>query len=190
MRLLVRLLSCLFGLVLAAAGGLLALEVGWAWARPQDGPLLVDWPAAERRLAGITWQSTEVRLVAGAVVLTGLIVLLVAATARRRDVRLTDPATDVSVSTSPRSLARVVGYRVRAQDNVTGATVTATAKHIRVRATSRLETEAQLRPRLLEVVTATVADLPLTRTPKVSVVVSSPRDSQKAAPREPVVSSR
>ncbi|OLR94988.1 DUF6286 domain-containing protein [Actinokineospora bangkokensis] len=176
MRVLVRILTCLLGLALAAAGGLLALEVGWTWARPTGGPLLVPWPAWRDRLAALTWQSTEVRVTAWVVAAAGLVLLLVALTARRRDIALLDPAPGTTVRTSPRSLARIIGLRVRAEDNVTGATVTATARVVRVRATSRLEAEEQLRPRLLAVVEDVLSDLPLARTPAISVVVDSPRD--------------
>ncbi|RZQ61355.1 DUF6286 domain-containing protein [Amycolatopsis suaedae] len=176
MRILVRLLSALLGLAVAAAGALLAVEVGWHWWRPGDAPLLVPWPQWRDHLAGLGWDSYAVRLTAGIVAGAGLLVLLAAAVARRRAIRLTDPATEVSVSTSPRALARLVGRTVRAQDNVTGATVTATARKVRVRATSRLSTEAELRPRLRETVTDLLADVPLVRQPRVSVVVDSPKD--------------
>lgn len=176
MRVFVRILSLLLGLALAAAGALLALEVGWTWARPVDGPLLVPWPAWRDRLAGLTWQDTEVRITAWVVAGVGLVLLLVALTARRKDIELLDPTPGVIVRTSPRSLARIVGTRVRAEENVSGASVTATARKVRVRASSGLESEEQLRPRLQEVVRTTLEDLPLTRRPRISVVVDSPRD--------------
>ncbi|UOZ02451.1 DUF6286 domain-containing protein [Amycolatopsis sp. WQ 127309] len=176
MRLLVRLVSTLLGLAFAGAGILLALEVGWHWWRPGSGPLLVPWPRWQAGLAALGWDAYTVR--AGAVVLAvaGLVLLLCALAAGNRAVRLTDPADEVSVSTSPRSLARLVGLVVRAQDNVAGATVTASARRVRVRATSRLETEGELRPRLLETVATLLDDVPLARRPKVSVVVDSPKD--------------
>ncbi|MFF5991872.1 DUF6286 domain-containing protein [Prauserella flavalba] len=176
MRVLVRLLSTLLGLAVAAAGALLALEVAWQWWRPADAPLAVPWPAWRDALANTGWDSFSVRVAAIVVAVSGLVLLLASAVARRRDVRLTDPATDVSVTTSPRSLARVVGTHVRAQDNVTSASVTASARKVRVRASSTFESEEQLRPRLTQSVTGLIADLPLVRRPKVSVVVDSPRD--------------
>ncbi|SDC43514.1 DUF6286 domain-containing protein [Actinokineospora iranica] len=176
MRVLVRILTLLLGLALAGVGALLAVEVAWTWARPVQGPLLVPWPQWRDRLAELTWQSGSVRLVAAAVAVAGLLLLLFAATARRKDVALLDPGPGITVRTSPRSLARIVGARVRAEENVAAASVTATPKRVRVRAVSGLETEAHLRPRLLDVVAATLADLPLTRKPKVSVVVDSPKD--------------
>ncbi|WP_156754346.1 DUF6286 domain-containing protein [Actinokineospora pegani] len=176
MRVLVRVLTCLLGLALVAGGALLAVEVAWTWARPVDGPLLVPWPTVRDRVADMTWQSTDVRVVAGVLAGAGLVLLLVSMTARRKDVALLDPAPGITVRTSPRSLARIVGVRVRAEDNVTGASVTATARKVRVRATSGLESEQELRPRLLEVVRDTLADLPLGNQPKITVVVDSPRD--------------
>ncbi|MGC7098843.1 DUF6286 domain-containing protein [Amycolatopsis lurida] len=176
MRVFVRLLSTLLGLAVAVAGALLAVEVGWHWWRPADAPLIVPWPDWQASLSTLNWTSGPVRLVAALVAVAGLVLLLFSASARRRAVRLTDPAEEVSVTTTPRSLARLVGRRVRAEDNVTGASVTASAKTVRVRATSRLSTEGDLRPELLETVRALVADVPLARKPKVSVVVDSPKD--------------
>lgn len=176
MRLFVRLLSALIGLALAAAGVLLALEVGWGWWRPGRGPLIVGWDGWRDRLAELTWGGSSVQVTAIVVAVAGLLLILAAASAGRRAIRLTDPANEVSVTTSPRSLARLVGMTVRAQDNVAGAKVTATAKKIRVRATSRMETEGELRPRLLETVSGLLDEVPLARRPKVSVVVDSPKD--------------
>lgn len=176
MRLLVRLLSCLLGLAVAAAGALLALEVTWAWIWPRSAPLLVPWPRWRDRLAELSWSDTPVLLVAGGVALAGLLLLLFSATARGREVRLLAPKPGVTVTTTPRSLARLVGQRVRGAPGVTGATVTASARRIRVRASSKLQTEQELRPRVLEVATEVVDTLPLPRKPKVSVVVNSLKD--------------
>jgi hypothetical protein len=175
-RVLLRLLSPLLGLAVAAAGALLAAEVGWAWARPHGGHLLVPWPSLVARLGDHDWASRPVRLTAAAVAVAGLLLLLVAATARCRDVRLRDPAPGIAVTTSPRSLARLVGHRVRAEDGVGSASVTASHRRVRVRATSRFESGAELRPRLVEVVGEVVDALPVPRAPRVSVAVSSPKD--------------
>jgi Family of unknown function (DUF6286) len=178
-RLFVRLLSTLLGLAVAAVGALLALEVGWYWWHPARAPvsgLVVPWSRWRDALAAVGWDSFAVRLIAGVVAAAGLVLLVLAATARSRAVRLTDPAVEVSVTTSPRSLARLVGHAVRAQDNVTSASVTASAKRVRVRATSSLEGESELRPRLSAVITDLLGEVPLVRQPKVSVVVDSPKD--------------
>lgn len=176
MRGFLRLLTVLLGLAFAAAGAALTLEVGRHWWRPTEGPLLVPWPAWRARLTELTWQSTEARLTAGIVIAAGLVLLLVALAARRRSIPLHDPAPGVSVTTSPRFLARVIGQRVRAEDAVTRASVTASRKKVRVRATSRMQTEGDLRPHLITVVTELLDDLPLRRKPAVSVIVDSPKD--------------
>ena len=176
MRIIVALLSTLLGLAVAAAGALFTLEVGWRWWRPDSAPLLVPWPRWQAELAGLGWDAYAVRLTAGVLAAAGLVLLLLALAAGNRAIRLHDPADEVSVSTSPRSLARLVGLTVRAQDNVAGASVTASKRRIRVRATSRLETEGTLRPRLLETVAALLDDVPLVQRPKVTVVVDSPKD--------------
>ncbi|WP_020658055.1 DUF6286 domain-containing protein [Amycolatopsis benzoatilytica] len=176
MRVLVRLLSTLLALAVAAGGALLALEVGWSWWQPGKTPLLVPWPRWKAELAAVDWTSTPVRIAAGIVVVAGVVLVLLALSAGDRAVRMTDPSEGITVSTSPRALARMVGVAVRAQDNVRGASVTASARRVRVRATSRLENEEQLRPRLLETVAGVLDDLPLQRRPKVSVVVDSPKD--------------
>lgn len=176
MRVFVRLLSTLLALAVAGVGALLALEVGWHWWRPSDAPLLLPWPQWQDRLAETAWNDNAVRITAVIVAVIGLLLLILSAAARSRAVRLHDPATEVSVSTSPRSLARLVGHRVRGAENVTSASVTATARKVRVRATSRLATEQQLRPRLQETVTELLDDVPLSRKPKVTVVVDSPKD--------------
>jgi hypothetical protein len=172
----VRILATLLGLAAAAAGALLALEVGWRWWRPGSAPLLVPWPRWQAELASLGWDAHAVRVGAGVLAAAGLVLVVCALAAGNRAVRLTDPAGEVSVSTSPRSLARLVGLTVRAQDNVAGASVTASARRIRVRAKSTLETEGELRPRLLATVAALLDDVPLVRRPKVTVVVDSPKD--------------
>ncbi|SHG11450.1 DUF6286 domain-containing protein [Streptoalloteichus hindustanus] len=176
MRVVLRVLSALIGLAVAAAGALLVLEVAWAWARPDDAPLAVPWPRWRSTLSEVDWSSDGVRWTAVGLVVLGLLLALLAALAGRREVRLADPAPGITVVTSPRSLARLVGHHVRAADGVSGAAVTASARHVRVRATSRMRDEATLRPRLRELVGNVLGGLPLVRRPRVSVVVDSPKD--------------
>ncbi|MCP2258327.1 hypothetical protein LX15_002021 [Streptoalloteichus tenebrarius] len=176
MRVLLRVLSALLGLAVAAAGALLVVEVAWAWARPDDVPLVVPWPRWRDGLSGVDWADDRVRWLAAGLVALGLVLALLALLARRRDVRLADPAPEVTAVTSPRSLARVVGHRVRAADGVAGASVTASARRVRVRATSRMLDEDALRPRLGQLVGEVVGGLPLARRPRISVIVDSPKD--------------
>ncbi|MGH3631976.1 MAG: DUF6286 domain-containing protein, partial [Sciscionella sp.] len=160
MRILVRLLSSLLGLVIAAAGVLLAVESVWAWIYPAKGGLVVGWRAWQRTLSGMHWNDQTVQLIAGGVLIVGLLLLIISSTARRGGVRFNDPSDDVSVTTSPRSLARIVGHRVRAEDGVSSASVSATARKVKVRATSQLQREGELRPRLREITTDLLGTLP------------------------------
>jgi hypothetical protein len=177
MRALLRLLAALLGLALAAVGFVAAVEVGWAWARPGHGTLLVPWRQWLATLHGYDWTSQPVRLTAIIVAVAGLVLILIAATARgAKTVALNDPSPEVSVVTTPRSLARAVGRTVRDQDGVTGTAVTASARRVRVRARSRLAAEAELLPRLSAAATDLLAGLPLPRQPRVRVVVDSKRD--------------
>lgn len=157
-------------------GAVTALEVAWHWWKPADAPLFLPWPQWRDTLANLSWNSGGVRVLAAVTAVAGLLLVLVAIAARGREVRLHDPAPEVSVSTSPRSLARLVGHRVRAEDNVDSATVTASARKIRVRAVSRMETEGELRPRLAAAVSELLGELPLASPPTVTVVVDSPKD--------------
>ncbi|MFT7840615.1 DUF6286 domain-containing protein [Saccharothrix sp. BKS2] len=168
MRVLLRVLSPPLGLALAAAGLLLVAEVVWRWAG--RGPL------TGVSLAGWAWTDRPVALVGAGVAAGGLVLLVLALTARSSEVPLDEPAAGVRVVTTPTSLARVVGHRVRAEEGVSGASVTASRRRVRVRVTSRVHDEASLRPRLLEVARSAVEELPMPVRPKVSVVVLSPKD--------------
>lgn len=172
MRILLRVLSPLLGLAVAALGLLVALEVTWAWVRPADAPLVLPWPAWQATLQGWTWTTTPVRLLAAGLVVAGLLLLVLALRAGRREVRLTDPGPGITVTTSPRSLARLVGHRVRGLDDVASASVTATPRKVSVRAASRQPAETAT-SRITDVVRTLLSELPLARTPQVSVVVSN-----------------
>ncbi|QUH01364.1 hypothetical protein HUO13_11610 [Saccharopolyspora erythraea] len=176
MRVLVRLIAALFGLALAAAGALLVAETAWAWLRPDSGGLILPLPELRSALSALTWDQTPVRVTAALVAVAGLVLLLLAFGAGRKDIRLHDPAPEVTVTTDPRSLARLVGHHVRAQDGVAGATVTADRRKVRVRATAQFRQTAELLDELTETARTTVHELPLRRTPKVTVSLSAARE--------------
>jgi hypothetical protein len=179
-RILLRALVALLGLAVAAAGFLLAVEVGWAWWRPGHGSLLVPWQRWLASARELDWTSGQVRLIAAVVAASGLVLLLFAAGARRpKRVPLDEQSADVTVVTTPRSLARLVGRAVRAEDGVATATVTASARRVRVKAGSRLNSKQELVPRLTDTANDTVAELPLPRTPKVTVAVTSERGDRR-----------
>ncbi|GAA4887447.1 DUF6286 domain-containing protein [Saccharopolyspora cebuensis] len=176
MRLLVRLLAALLGLAVAALGVLIAAEAVWAWIRPQADGLVVSWRAVRSGLGGVTWADTAALVTAIVVGVVGLLLLLLATRAGRRDVRLHDPAPEVTVITDPRSLARLVGHQVRDQDGVARASVTAGAKRVRVKATARFREMGDLRQRLTDTARDAVGELPLRRSPKVAVSVTPPKE--------------
>lgn len=172
MRVLLRLLSPLLGLLVAAVGLLTALEVIVAWVAPTSSPLVVPWPTWQASLAGLTWSSGVVRGVAIGVGVVGLLVLLVGLVARRHDVTLTEPVPEVTVTTSPRSIARAVGHEVRSHADVVSASVVASQKKVVVRA-GTLDAPDQVRSAVRERVDEVLGRLPLARRPRVSVTVAA-----------------
>lgn len=177
MRVLLRVLAPLLGLALAAVGVLVVVEVVAAWigsagTTGSDG-VIVPWPSWQQTLDGLLWATTPVRITAIVVAVVGLLLLLVALAARRHDVPLRPPAPDVTVTTSPQALARMVGRRVRAADAVSSAAVTASRRAISVRAQGWEPTDGGTG--LAESVRADVEslldDLPLANRPRVSVAV-------------------
>ena len=172
MRTLLRVLSPLLGLAVAALGIFVVLEVIWSWMRPTADHLLLPWPAWQATLQGWTWTSTPVRLIAAGLVVVGLLLLVLALRSGRREVRLIQPAPEITVTTSPRSLARLVGHQVRELDHVASASVTATPRKVSVRAASQQPADVA-RPAITDAVQNLLSDLPLARTPQVRVAVSN-----------------
>ncbi|MCI2419886.1 DUF6286 domain-containing protein [Saccharopolyspora sp. K220] len=176
MRLLVRLITTLLGLAIAAAGVLLAIEVVWALLRPNTGGLIVGWRSIYSGLNALSWSALPVRVTAAVIAVVGLLLLLIALNAGRKDIRLHDPAPEVTVTTDPRSLARLVGHQVRGQDGVAAAAVTASAKQVQVKATAQFRESGDLRTRLTDTAEHAVRDLPLRAAPKVLVSVATPKE--------------
>lgn len=177
MRVLLRMLSPLLGLAVAALGTLLVVEVVAAWLGATSGGagLLMPWPGWRTTLEQVTWRDTWVLVGAGLTTLVGLLLLLMAGSARRHDIRLEAPAPEITVTTSPRVLARLVGRTVRSTDRITGASVKASARAVRVTVTARGEQPGELRPSVRTRVGELLDELPLARRPKVSVSVRSER---------------
>ncbi|ASU79483.1 hypothetical protein CDG81_15715 [Actinopolyspora erythraea] len=175
MRVFVRVLTALLGLLALAAGLLLVVEAVRAAAFPGADPLPVDRATLREGLAGISWRDTAVRTGAAVTAVIGLLLILVAARAGRGYIRLHDPAPEVVVVTRPRALARMVGHLVREQDGVARASVVARRKAVRVNAVSEFTEVGDLEPRLRETARAATEELPLVTTPKVSVAVKPAR---------------
>jgi hypothetical protein len=171
-RHLLRVLAPLLALLLAVAGLALVVETVTAWVAPASSPLVVPWPAWRTAIEGLTWQSGSVRVVAIVVGVIGLFVLVLGLVARRHDVFLADPVPEVTVTTSPRSLARAVGHEVRSHDDVLSASVVASATKITVKAAT-LDPAEGVRAALRDRVTEMLVRLPLARRPRVAVSVTT-----------------
>jgi hypothetical protein len=102
----------------------------------------------------------------------GLFVLVLGLVARRHDVYLADPVPEVTVTTSPRSLARAVGHEVRSHSDVVSASVVASTKKITVKA-STLDPAEAVREGVRARVDEMLVRLPLARRPRVSVSVTT-----------------
>ncbi|TCK24912.1 DUF6286 domain-containing protein [Pseudonocardia endophytica] len=175
MRVLLRVLAPLLSLAVAALGVLVVVEVVAAWVTPGSTGLLVPWSSWRAVLEQTQWTATAVLWVAIGVGVVGLILVLVGLLARRHDVALRSPSDGITVTTAPRVLARLVGRRVRGSDQVSGATVTASAKKITVRAQGRASGTSEgsdVRSGVRERVDELLGELPLARTPRVSVSVA------------------
>ncbi|WP_433507511.1 DUF6286 domain-containing protein [Pseudonocardia halophobica] len=172
MRVLLRTLAPLLGLALAAVGVILVIEVVAAWVRPAGRGLVVPWPAWQAALSGLPWSARPVIVVAICVAVVGLLLLLIALLARRHDVALTAPTPEMTVATSPRVLARLVGRTVRESDDVAAASVSASARKIVVRAEGWPDAGggfAGLTDTVRGRVSTLLDELPLARRPRVAV---------------------
>lgn len=173
MRILLRLLAPLLGLAIAAAGVIGIIEVVAAWVRPGSTGVVVPWSAWQSTLSDLTWADNPVPIIGIVVGVVGLLLLLIVALARRHDVPLSSPSPEMTVSTSPRVLARLVGRHVRATDEVAGATVSASARKVTVMAEGFTSPDpsdgGHLRATVRERVDSLLDELPLARRPRVAV---------------------
>jgi hypothetical protein len=170
MRVLLRILAPLLGLALAAAGVLLAIEVVAAWVVPAATTgLLVPWPDWRATLENLTWADDPVPGIAIGVAVAGLLLVLLGLSARRSDVHLDAPSPEIAVTTAPRVLARLVGTRVRATDDVAGAAVTASARKVSVTAQAWGDPTPELRDTVRSRIDELLDELPLRHRPRVGV---------------------
>jgi hypothetical protein len=175
MRVVLRILAPVLGLGMAAVGAVLVAEVVAAWFRSTGPGLLVPWSAWQTAVEDVRWREPAVPLVALAVAVLGLLLVLVGLLARRNDIVLSGRGADTTVTTSPRELARLVGRRVRAADNVAAASITATARKVHVRATGWDGAGPELRETVHREVDGLLDELALARRPRVTVTVEERR---------------
>jgi hypothetical protein len=176
MRVLLRVLAPLLGIALAAIGVLVVLEVIAAWVRPgHPAGLIVPWHDWRATLETVTWSQPPVRGIAVAVAVVGLLLVLVGLLAKRSDITLDGPVPEITVTTAPRVLARLVGRRVRATDDIEGATVTASRRRVAVTAQAWNDAGPELREAVRGRVEELLDDLPLRTRPRVTVSVNERR---------------
>lgn len=171
MRVLLRVLAPLLGLALAAAGVLLVVEVVAAWVGPAATGLVVPWPDWRAGVENLTWAQNPVPGIAIGVAVVGLLLMLVGLLARRSDIVLDAPVDGMTVTTSARVLARIIGRRVRAGDDVASASVTASRRKVAVSVQGWGEAGPALRTTVATGVDGLLDELPLHRRPRVSVSV-------------------
>lgn len=176
MRVLVRFLAALAGFAVAVLGVLGVVELVTASVSPASMP--VPWSGVRAALDGLAWSGLPVRIAAVTAIVLGLLLALLALRAGRTDIRLRDPAPEVTVTTDPRSLARLVGHRVREDEDVASARVAATRRRVRIKAVGTASSVAGLRPRLSESAEHTVQALPLLAQPRVSVSAAAAKEKR------------
>lgn len=171
MRVLLRVLTPLLALALAAVGVLVVIEVVAAWVRPSaTAGLVVAWHEWRAVLEQTTWADNPVPGIAIGVGVVGLFLLLLGLSVRRADI-LFDAPDAMTVTTSPRVLARIIGRRVRAAEDVAAATVTASSRKVTVSAEGWGDAGPDLRTSVEERVGELLDQLPLRQRPRTSVTV-------------------
>jgi len=154
-------------------------EVVAAWVPSATaGGVLVPWDEWRAAMAEAVWTANPVPVIAIAVGVAGLLLVLVGLTARRTVVPLEAPTHEMAVTMTPGVLARLVGTRVRATDDVLSASVTASARRVRVTATAWNGGAEDLPDRVADRVSALLDELPLRRRPRVKVTVLERRGVQ------------
>lgn len=177
MRAVLRLLAPLLGLALAAAGVVLAIEVVVAWTRlDSERPgVIIPWPEWWATLEQVRWSEWLVPWLGIGVAVIGLILALIGLGARRSVIVVDPPSEGMTVTTSPHVLARMVGQRVRAADDVARASVTASRRKIGVSALGWGDPTGpdgvQLRSSVTETVDGLLDEVPLRRRPRVRVTL-------------------
>jgi hypothetical protein len=171
-RVVLRVLAPLLGLAVALVGVLVVLEVVAAWVRPDEGDgLVVPWPDWYATLGQLTWTDAPVPGIAIGTAVLGLLLVLVGLLARRPDIAVDGPAPEITVTTSPRVLARLVGRRVRAADDVAAASVTASRRRVSVAAQAWLDAGPEFAGSVHARVENLLDEVPLHHRPRVTVTV-------------------
>jgi Family of unknown function (DUF6286) len=171
-RVLLRVLAPLLGLAVAVVGVLVVLEVVAAWVRPGTAEgLVVPWPDWYAALGRTPWTAAPVPGIAISAAIVGLLLVLVGLLARRTDIAVDGPAPGITVTTSPRVLARLVGRRVRGAEDIAAASVTASRRRVSVAAQAWSDATPDLGDTVRAHVEELLDEVPLRHRPRVTVSV-------------------
>jgi hypothetical protein len=135
----------------------------------------VPWPDWRRTLETVVWSQPPVAAVAIGVAVAGLLLMLIGVLARRASVTLDGPAPEIIAVTTPRVLARLVGRRVRATDDIAAASVTASRRRVAVKAEAWSDAGPELRETVRARVEELLNDMPLRTRPRVIVSLQERR---------------
>ena len=108
MRLFVRLITAVAGLVVAAAGALLAIESAWSLVRPGSRGLVLGPVVIRDALSGFSWDDTPVRIFAVALVVLGVVL----SSMTRSDERATARNEGLAVALAEMAIAGETGFSV------------------------------------------------------------------------------
>lgn len=178
MRALNRLVSALLALAVIGAGGLAAAEVfvarvHWGWL--PGAPLVVPYDTWLKELRAHHWSDTIVLVGSIGGIVAGLVLLSLAASAKERRIQMDASHPEIDLSTSRRSLARVLAHDAEEIEGVGGASAGVRNKTAKVRARLRLGDPDEVREAVRARAQARLDSLPLRRRPKLSVDVSDSR---------------
>lgn len=171
MRLLNRLLAALLALALLGLALLIVIEV--AAHLLNDGPALVPYDTWVERLRTVPWTDTVVRLVAIGAALVGLLLLLSALTARDRRFVLPTELPDLTLTTSPRAVARMLRRRAEMVSGVSSATAVVGRHRARVEAVVPFRDPDQAEYELNQVLSQALGSVPWKHHPTLWVAVQS-----------------
>jgi hypothetical protein len=170
MRYVNRVVVALLTLALAVTGVFAAIEVVLAMlSRP---PLVLPREQAIDALQHSRWADTPVRGVLLGVAALGLVLLISQLVPRRtRLLPIADPTPGVTAATTRRSVERALRRAATAADGITGASVTARPRRVRVRAVTGLRDVTGIHANLIAAVTDQLDGIGLARRPALSVTL-------------------
>lgn len=167
-----RLLAAVIALAVVVLAALVTIEVArWAVGEPS---WIVSWREWTGDLTGLRADDGRLAAVAAGLAVLGLLLLVFELTPRRPDALSTEPLLDgVHTVVSRKGLASTADTAARSVSGVIGASSSVRRSRLHVTARTRVRGEGDdLRGRVRSAVEQALADLELTRRPRVRVSVT------------------